>query len=378
MDSAKSPVNEGSLKNPDSDTIQFVMNEMEASDGYKHFVLSDGWCDEKLWKEHCKTITLIGIKERPLDEIVTAVKSLLDNMGEDITPARMTAMIFQDSLNNFNLQDLFKMIDGIVECVRANGRHKIAFSTCHFVPGMENLWQKVGQLNQYLREVNMKLGNNPLNLHKAVMKHTSGSGNGLKVRQSLWTENPSKKPVFTLSNEGMAKCFKFLINFHLHGFNDKDGAHKKGNTEPLHMYPKQAIIKHFDDLRTVINFKRKIEFEENVKKREEEMKKRKKSLDEEEAELDRREGEIKSKNVKLDKKLKKAVKRLAEVDEQTQVLYEAKLYCEKKQSNYEKKATDYRNKMVSLELEIAQKELELSLLKKESKENRFRNGKENK
>jgi HAMP domain-containing protein len=68
--------------------------------------------------------------------------------------------------------------------------HKILFATMHFVPEHSNIWSVVGEMNQKIRDLNLKnLKICPFNLHKSVMKTIPESGSHtLWAKGVMWSE----------------------------------------------------------------------------------------------------------------------------------------------------------------------------------------------
>ena len=164
-------------------------------------------------------ISVSGGKATTLGEEI--IRILRTYKGDQ--PLRISAIIWQNSVEETSLEDMKNLVRKIQEELDYHPEHKVAFPTLHFIPQQELSWEKVGHFNDYLREVNIRNGLNPYNLHKSIMKKKKGGG--LKVQQVAFDEfQAGTGKGYHIAESKWPEYVRVIKKYHQTGFRDHEGA----------------------------------------------------------------------------------------------------------------------------------------------------------
>lgn len=164
-------------------------------------------------------ISVSGGKATALGEEI--IRILRTYVGDQ--PLRISAVIWQNSVEDTSLEDMKNLVREIQEELVYHPEHKVAFPTLHFIPQQESSWEKVGHFNDYLREVNIRNGLNPYNLHKSIMKKKKGGG--LKVQQGAFDEfQAGTGKGYHIAKSKWPEYVRVIKKYHQTGFRDHEGA----------------------------------------------------------------------------------------------------------------------------------------------------------
>ena len=248
MDPSKDPrSHEGMFKYPypgfwPDDRNTFHFEDTQEGD-YRHLVIGHSQVRDK-WR-----VNLPGDLSFPMDWIsYSGAKSgflkgeIIKTLRNNIEPLRISAIIWQNSIEDTSIEQFAGYIKEIEHALTKYPQHKVGFPTCPMVPQQKDCWEKVGQLNELLREANIRMGNSPYNLHKALMNNKKGKG--LRVTQGAWKEyNNNKGLGYHIDEKYWEKYVKTIKTFHLTGF--KDSKASRRDPAPVdkvkHAFPRQVM-----------------------------------------------------------------------------------------------------------------------------------------
>ena len=143
-------------------------------------------------------------------------------------PLRVIADVWQNSIGKVPVADLIELLKFFEKDLKNyNLKHKVALATCQFAPDLKEHWDDISDLNEAVREYNIRSNIAPLNLHKASMVHTSKKP--LKVAQSRYREyNQDKSLGYHLDSVGNVKYVQIIRKHLLKGFNLNKGGNPNG------------------------------------------------------------------------------------------------------------------------------------------------------
>ena len=332
-----------------------------------------------------------GGKARFLGE---EIKSIL--RCNDGIQLRISAVIWQNSIESSSVEELMGIATGISYEADKHPQHKVAFPTLHFVPQQHQLWDKIGEFNNFLRDLNNKNGFNPYNLHKTTMRKASGKG--MKVIQTAWKEfNNNQGKGYHIDKHVHERYVKFIKTYHLYGF--KDGVASRQDKSAVqsisvkHSYPAQ-VMRHPSerDVRDVLNNIRSVKrsrygtvvMDDELKllriKEESQIKRAKEVIEESNNMI-----EDTLKHGKILKKVQSDMAVLVELSKEREAellqreeemdALEKDLDCREaelnlRESTYQQQLMDLGNKVSNVDLEIAKLEIEIARLKEGKKKAR--------
>lgn len=227
MDSSIDPsMGVGSLKYPypahyPKSKFSFHFEEDSEGSQLKHLVVGHSQIRGK-WN-----VEMTGVLNFPMDWICFSggkAKFLGEEIiqilrANDDLQLRISAVIWQNSIEASSLEELMEIAKDITEEVKKYPQHKVGFPTLHLVPAQDCLWDKISKFNDFLRNLNIENGLNPYNLHKTTMRKVKGKG--MKVVQTAWKEfNNNKSKGYHIDDHVTERYVKYIKTYHLHGFND--------------------------------------------------------------------------------------------------------------------------------------------------------------
>lgn len=184
-------------------------------------------------------ISVSGGKAKDL--AMEIVRILQTYKGEQ--PLRISAIIWQNSVESSSLEDMKSIAREIQEELDQHTEHKVAFPSLHFIPQQEACWGKIGDLNDFLREVNIRNGLNPYNIHKSTMKMKKGEG--LRVQQSSFEEyKAGTGKGYHIAESRWSAYVRIIKKYHQMGFRDHEGAqsdHKPRHTSKITFMPTAGV-----------------------------------------------------------------------------------------------------------------------------------------
>ena len=146
-------------------------------------------------------------------------KIIVNLLHKTKTPMRISAIIWEESIEALSLEDVHNMVTIMQDALRDHSQHKLALPECHMVSKDHELYDKVQSINQILALLNEKQGYAKYPLYKSVMTNVPGQ-KGLKVRLTKWKNGAG------LGNQLTANArfnfVKFIRKFHAHGFKEEN------------------------------------------------------------------------------------------------------------------------------------------------------------
>lgn len=238
MDLSKDPY---STRLPKHKTTVFYGSNQEAE--FRHLVIGHSQVRNK-WNVVLPENEL----NFPMDWISVSGGKARDLAGEIVyflqtyqgkQPLRISAVIWQNSVENESLDNLKNIVWDIQEELDQHPEHKVAFPTLHFIPQQESSWEKIGKLNDFLREVNINNGLNPYNMHKSTMRMKKGEG--LRVQQSAFEEfKAGTGKGYHIAESRYPAYVRVIKKYHQTGFRDHEGAkedHQPRETTEIKFMP---------------------------------------------------------------------------------------------------------------------------------------------
>ena len=330
------------------------------------------------------------------DEIIRILNS------NDHIQLRISAIIWQNSIESSTAEDLKRIALAISDEIAKHPQHKVAFPSLHFVPQQQQFWDKIGHFNNFLRDLNIKNGLNPYNLHKTTMRKVKGKG--MKVTQTSWKEfNNNKGKGYHIDSHVNVRYVKFIKTYHLRGFKDKESGGSKvpNSTDSMkHLFPSQLMRHPTErDVREILNdiksVKRKsygdVKVEDELflireerdsllKKAREEIKQSNKIIDV----TCKQKNQLKDMQARLDEwekssraREKELIKHEREMDAKEKDLECREAELELREQKFKEQLEELGCREVKLDLKIVQMELEIAQLQNKSKKEK-RNRKEKK
>ena len=209
-------------------------------------------------------ISFSGAKPRFLFEEV------LKLVNSSTVPLRVIADVWQNAIGKKTVAELIGLMTEFEENLKSKAsNHKVAIATCLFAPDLEKYWEDISQLNEAVKDYNIRSNIAPLNLHKAGAWSRSGYYRVVQHRHKEY--NNDKSLGYHLDSEGSRK-YSVMIRKHLllgfdltkdqKGKSNSDLTKGHNNDEQRRRYitPKKTMKKRSQkewDARSLINRKRK-------------------------------------------------------------------------------------------------------------------------
>ena len=248
----------------------------QETDRYRHLIIGHSQIRDK-WNVYLDGtdlnfnmdwISMSGGKARTLaDEIIRILQTY-----EGDQPLRISAIIWQNSVEKSSIEDLKSIVRDIDNELQYHPQHKVAFPTLMYIPSQENVWDKIATFNDYLREINIRNGLNPYNLHKTTTR--PGKNGKIKAVQSAYEEyQTGKGKGYHIASHYNGKYAKSIRVYHKTGFRDHQESKDDHIPNPIKakpLTPSNKMKRPEDyDMRAKLNDIKSVSKKaENIKKRE--------------------------------------------------------------------------------------------------------------
>lgn len=147
------------------------------------------------------------------------VEIITKDIEDTNTPKNLIIQCFGKVLLNRTNQSVIEYIYQLINQVDAEGIHKIAPSTNHFIPAKPGSWQHCAHFNAEMRIANIDRGQPPLTLHKALMDREFVDYGPLIIKGSMWQEYVLGEGLGnTLCKAGYKKYLHFIFKAFEHQF----------------------------------------------------------------------------------------------------------------------------------------------------------------
>ena len=135
---------------------------------------------------------------------------LATEFQESKVPLRVSAIIWQNSIQNLSLLDVKEVVRQIETILSRYPEHRVALPECQFVPAQAAHFEHIAKTNMILAEFNKCQGYNRYPLFRSVMRQRKA----LHVKQEEWTEFQNNTgPGYNIADK--KKYTKFIRKFHL-------------------------------------------------------------------------------------------------------------------------------------------------------------------
>ncbi len=152
------------------------------------------------------------------DSIYETTKEVIKIIQDTSAPKEIVLQVFQKWAGGVAREVFEEEMFKVFEENRRVGLHKLQVATLYFIPEHSPVWPTIGELNCFIRKETLKDNMGPFNLHRFLMKPV-GKGYTLYCKGMMWEEYRMDVGLGrTLSNEGLGKIKKFIIEQFKTGF----------------------------------------------------------------------------------------------------------------------------------------------------------------
>ena len=175
------------------------------------------------------------------DSIFETTREVIKIIQDTSAPKEIVLQVFQKWAGGVTREVFEREMTKVFEENRRVGMHKLQVATLYFIPEHSPVWPTIGEINCFIRKETLKDNMGPFNLHRFLMKPV-GKGYTLYCKGMMWEEYRTDIGLGrTLSNEGLAKIKKFIIEQFKTGFLDIKLPSHQGVREvippPLYLTP---------------------------------------------------------------------------------------------------------------------------------------------
>ena len=140
-------------------------------------------------------------------------EEVLKLVNSSTVPLRVIADVWQNAIGKKTVAELIGLMTEFEENLKSKAsNHKVAIATCLFAPDLEKYWEDISQLNEAVKDYNIRSNIAPLNLHKAGAWSRSGYYRVVQHRHKEY--NNDKSLGYHLDSEGGRK-YSVMIRKHL-------------------------------------------------------------------------------------------------------------------------------------------------------------------
>ena len=218
----------------DRECLELIVDQ----EGYENLTFLDKDLHDEAWKGKVKhPLQHNGATELNLEELTNLVIYQLERRAAK----RISICIFQKAAITHSFDEIKKVLNKISNAYYKNKQHMIVFGSVYYPPDHVDKWLKITEINELIRNHNMRFEKVQLSIHNAFLKYCNNEN---KVDFSCFEKTHSG---YDLNQKGFMQLYAMIDYYHRLKFGEK---YDFNRPEKPYQTPKLIDLQAHEDLRS--------------------------------------------------------------------------------------------------------------------------------